>query len=150
MTPRLGTVPVRQGDIAKAKVLAELIAAGKSVLLPFSEGERYDLVIDDGNCFRRVQAKLAWSDDAGSTFLFNTSSFDWRVRKHRGYAGEAELFGVYYPGNGRCYLVPVEKVREGRARLRLLPTRNGQSLRIKWAHDYEFRADSSEDRAVAS
>lgn len=45
------------GDASTAMVLARLVQTGKLVLLPFSENQRYDLVIDEGDRFVRVQCK---------------------------------------------------------------------------------------------
>jgi hypothetical protein len=52
-----GHHPKRVGDISQAKVMAALVAAGKAVLFPFGENTRYDLVIDEGGRFVRLQCK---------------------------------------------------------------------------------------------
>lgn len=38
-------------------ILARLVQAGKMVLVPFGENQRYDLLIDEGDVFVRVQCK---------------------------------------------------------------------------------------------
>jgi hypothetical protein len=128
------------GNISTAQVMAALIRMGKFVLLPFGEGRRYDLVVeeDDGR-FVRVQCKTGriWR----GAIWFAASSVDSRsgdkvIRK--GYAGEADWFGVYCPANGKSYLVPVADVPSNGAALRLEPPRNGQQKHIRWAKDYEI------------
>ena len=49
--------PKRVCDISQAKVMAALVAVGRSILLPFGENTRYDLVIDEGGRFVRLQCK---------------------------------------------------------------------------------------------
>ena len=39
--------PTAKGKTTEAKILAELVEAGKSVLIPWGE-ERYDLALDEG------------------------------------------------------------------------------------------------------
>ncbi|MFN2640513.1 MAG: group I intron-associated PD-(D/E)XK endonuclease [Actinomycetota bacterium] len=56
---------------------------------------------------------------------------------HRAYKGEADLFGVYSPDNGGVNLVPVDAVGNRLGSLRVDPTRNNQSEKIRWARDYE-------------
>jgi hypothetical protein len=53
------------------------------------------------------------------------------------YEGQADLFGVYCPANDRVYLVPVEECGTREAALRIEPTRNNQSKRVRWANEYE-------------
>jgi PD-(D/E)XK endonuclease len=47
------------GDITEAVVLAEFLRAGFPVLLPFGDNRRYDLVVEAGGRFLRVQCKTA-------------------------------------------------------------------------------------------
>jgi len=51
--------PKLVGDATEAMAIARLVQAGKNVLLPFGENRRYDLVIDEGDHFVRVQCKTA-------------------------------------------------------------------------------------------
>lgn len=46
-----------KGDIAEAKVLSALIGAGYTVLRPFGDNEKYDLVIESKGQFYKVQVK---------------------------------------------------------------------------------------------
>jgi hypothetical protein len=47
------------GDTTEAVVMAEFVKAGFPVLIPFGENHRYDLVIEAGGRFLRVQCKTA-------------------------------------------------------------------------------------------
>lgn len=113
------------GDISEGMVLAELLKAGKRVLLPFGERHKYDLVIDDGGTFTRVQCKTGRL--RRDTIIFSTSSVvrDSQTKKHtkRYYTrDEIDMYGVYCPENHRVYLVPVDDVAKTEGRLRVGPS----------------------------
>jgi hypothetical protein len=76
---------------------------------------------------------------------FHPCSVDSRSEKGRcirkGYAGEADLFGVYCRELQKCYLVPVEDVPTTACCLRIDPPRNGQRNGIRWADGYEIRPE---------
>jgi hypothetical protein len=123
-----------------------LALQGKTVLLPLGDFQRYDLVIDEGGRFLRVQCKLAQLTNGA--VHFHPCSIDSRSEPGRcvrkGYVGEVDLFGVYCPEVKKCYLVPVEVAPATGCYLRIAPTRNGQKRGIRWAVDYEMRADQVE------
>ena len=84
-------------------MLNGLVHHGFSVLMPFGEGMPYDLAIDLGDAFVRVQCKTAWAK--GGCLIFNTHATD-HGRGASSYRGRADIFGVYFPGNSGVYLVP--------------------------------------------
>jgi hypothetical protein len=118
--------------------MAALLQVYESVLIPFGNGRRYDLVVDDDGKFLRVQCKTGHI--RSGAILFNSSS----MHAHRGgtrrdYRGQAELFGVYCPQNRKVYLVPVEDVGERMGSLRLEPAKNNQQAGVRWADKYEVK-----------
>lgn len=124
------------GNTGEAKVLAALVERGFDVLVPFGEGQPYDLVIHlGGNEFLRVQCKTAWPRQG--CILFNSASTD-HGRGALSYVGLADIFGVYFPPHKSVYLVPIEAVARFEGRLRLEPTRNNQRRRIRQAADFEI------------
>ncbi len=129
------------GEISRWQIVAALTRRRKQLLAPMGDHLRYDLVIDDGGTFLRVQCKTGRLRNG--TVSFPTCSIDSRSKPgttvRRSYRGEVELFGVYCPDNGKCYLVPVEKVGPNECRLRIDPPRNGQKTHIHWAEDYEIK-----------
>ena len=129
------------GDASEAMIIARLVQAGKMILLPFGENHRYDLVLDEGDRFIKVQCKTGRLKNG--VVLFPTCSTTYHFPKNqpstfyqRDYAKDADLFGVYCPDNDSVYLVPVAEVGKRAASLRLEPSRNGQAKRIRWAKDY--------------
>ena len=120
--------------------MAALIRLGKQVLLPIGKAARYDLVVDEGDRFIRIQVKTGRFAQGAVWFCGSSVHVSWDGRaraRRRGYRGECELFAVYCPDLSRCYFVPVEAVGIGSSALRIEPTRNGQSKGVRWARDYE-------------
>src|SRR5262245_64116192 len=95
------------GNKSEAIVLAALVHAGYSPLLPFGGGGPYDLVVDDGSRFLRVQCKTGRL--IRGAVVFPTSTWV-RANKSRSYHGYADYFGVFCPDNGEVDFVPVDDV----------------------------------------
>lgn len=124
-----------RGNEGEAAVLHALIAHGVDVLIPFGEGQPYDLAADLAGQLLRIQCKTAWAN--GGCLQWNTHSTD-HGRGPLSYVGRADIFGVYFPSSGSVYLVPVVEVGRSEGRLRLEPTRNNQRRRVRLARDYEI------------
>jgi hypothetical protein len=138
-----GRHPKTIGDQTTAMVLARLVQVYPQVLLPFGENQRYDLVVEDGNKFLRVQCKTGRLRDGAVRFA--TCSVTYHHPNNRGmltykhdYRGAADLFGIYCPETNAVYVVPVDQVGKRLGTLRVEPTRNNQSKKIRWARDYEL------------
>ena len=130
------------GDRTEAIVMAALLQVYESVLIPFGNGRRYDMVVDSGSRFLRIQCKTGRLRKGAVEF--NTHSQDPKNRGGRGvgYRGQIELFGVHCPETGKVYLVPAEDVAENHGYLRVEPPRNGQLRGIRMAEKYEVRPDN--------
>jgi hypothetical protein len=114
-------------------VLAALVRCGFWPLLPFGGGRPYDIVVDDGVKFLRVQCKTGRL--IRGAVVFPTSTW-CRANKSRSYRGYADYFGVFCPDNGQVYFVPVGDVPDRTANLRVAPPRNGQTQGLRWGKDY--------------
>ncbi|MBM3667459.1 MAG: hypothetical protein FJW90_08285 [Actinobacteria bacterium] len=136
--PSESSHPVDVGLRTEAHITGELVRRGYTVLLPFGVNQRYDLVLDDGGRFVRVQCKTGRLRHG--VVLFSGISVRCNTREilTRGYEGEVELFLISCPDNDRIYAVPIEEVTGGCGSLRVAPTRNGQRRRVRWARDYEL------------
>lgn len=137
---RAGLHTKSKGDVCEAYVMARLLELGFTVLRPVGDNCRYDLVIERGGDFKRVQCKTAtWGDVHHRSILFASCSTNWLQRAgKRGYYGEADFFGVYFPPLRKTYLVPVNDFGHTQVRLRLAPARNGQLTGVRFASDYEL------------
>ena len=125
-----------KGDTCEGIVMATLLRLGKPILLPFGENLRYDLVVDEDGKFTRIQCKSGLLKNGVISFRTCSSHYH-RGGTSRDYRGEADLFGVYCPQNGKVYLIPVEDAPGRRCHLRVDSTRNNQAKGIRLASDYE-------------
>jgi hypothetical protein len=125
-----------KGNAAEAAVLNAFVQRGFDVLVPFGEGQPYDLVVHlPGDKFLRVQCKNArW--DRGCV-VFNGRTTD-HGRGRLSYRGLADAFGVFDADLSIVYVVPVADVPGYEGRLRVRPTRNNQRLKVRHAREYEI------------
>jgi len=141
--PKGAIHPKLVGDRSAAMVLARLLEIYEVVLLPFGENQRYDLVIDTGTDFIRVQCKTGRLENGVIRFNACSSTYHHPNRasgqpyRHH-YRGAADMFGVYCRGNDKVYLVPVEDIGKRLGTLRIERTLNSQAQRVRWAGDYEI------------
>ncbi len=133
----------KKGEVAECIILAKLVELGYECLIPWGHDHRYDIAIDDEGTLIRIQCKAArYTEDSGC-LEFNTAITYARVggKPHlrKGYRGEADYFGVYFPDNGKVYLIPVDDVPScSKGRLRLEAAKNNQEKGVKWAKNYEI------------
>jgi len=128
------------GDHSTLAIMYALRSVGYELLLPFGENTRYDLVIDDGGAFSRVQCKTGRVRNGAIVFA-TASTYahhpNPKVRR-RGYEGEIDFFAVFCPDTGGVYLVPIRGLpTRSSAMVRVEPARNGQVRGIRHAAQYE-------------
>jgi hypothetical protein len=122
--------------MAEAALLNAFVERGLCVLVPFGEGQPYDLVVHlPTNDFLRVQCKTARAIEG--CLEFNSRTTD-HGRGRLLYLGLADMFGVYFTPTQAVYLVPVSDISTFFVRLRLTPTLNNQRRGVRLAADYEF------------
>jgi hypothetical protein len=122
------------GDISQAAVMTALLKAGKSVLVPWGDRERYDLVVDDNGSFSRIQAKTGRVTPDGAAVVFRTCNYVNGRYEH--YTGQIESFGVYCPELETVYIVPIGVTGRTHCKIRLIPAKNGQRIGVRMAEDY--------------
>lgn len=133
------------GEHSEAVIRAKLVEIGYGVFIPLGDNLRCDLLIEDveGN-FWRVQCKTGWLGNEGAFIDFATASSYYHTRAgktghgRKGYQEEIDYFAVYYPDTRGVYLVPIDHMPSANARLRLVPTANGQEKHVRWAKEYEL------------
>ncbi|MGH2937901.1 MAG: group I intron-associated PD-(D/E)XK endonuclease [Solirubrobacterales bacterium] len=134
-----------RGNAAEAAVLHALVKRGLDVFVPFGSGYPFDLAVYVPEAgFLRVQCKRGWA--LRGCVVFNAYSTD-HGSGPRGYAGLADLFGVYFPDSEKVFLAPIGAVAASEGRLRFEAPRNKQRKRIRMAADYEI--DTWTDRRLA-
>ena len=76
-----------KGTLTESKILAAFVEAGYLVSLPFGDGHKYDLIIDDGRHLQRVQCKTGRVRKG--SLLFNACSFSGNAGTRRDYKDAA-------------------------------------------------------------
>jgi hypothetical protein len=116
-------------------VLSTLLQVGQRPLLPFGDGNPYDLALDQDGELRRIQCKTGRL--VRGSVVFATTRYTGR--KHRTYQDcEIDYFGVHCPGTDAVYLVPISDVGpHTSAYLRVEPPKNNPAKGVRWARDYE-------------
>lgn len=141
----------QKGLIAETAIIHECAKLGVPVSRPLDD-QRYDLVLDLTSDLLRVQCK--WATRHGDVVQIRCRTCR-RGREgliHRSYRnGEIDAIAAFCAGTGDCYLLPADlSVERSMVQLRLCPTRNNQSVGIRWASDFVFAARLSGLRGGSS
>jgi hypothetical protein len=116
------------------------VRRGHRVLVPFGTNHRYDLAIDTGRRFLRVQCKTGRLRNGRICFRTASTRANTLRAFTRAYDGEIDLFLVYCPETDRVYAVDIEEAAASQGTLRVSPTANGQARGVRWAADHELPA----------
>ncbi len=136
----LNSHPVEVGQRTEAVILAEFVRRGYRVLSPFGVNHRYDLVLDVGDRFLRVQCKTGRLHNGCVEFPTRSTRANRNGVFFRDYREEVDLFAVYCPALDRLYAVPVEVAPATACALRVDPAANNQARNVRWAADFELPA----------
>ena len=127
----------KRGQATEAIVKAEFLLHDIPVLVPEYDNESYDLVIEVGGEFLKIQAKTAYEHGSGKVRFETVST---RVRsdgyERDGYEGEIDYFAVFNPTRQETYLVHVTDAATGKMEIRYEPTKNNQRKGINWHEEY--------------
>ena len=130
--------PYQTGDKTEAIVLAELVKRDLDVAIPYSSGSRYDLLIDEGDRFNRVQVKTGRLKDGSVRFNTKSSTNSMTKCIEDDYHGDVDSFIVYCPDNEGLYYVPIDDVGTSEMWIRVEEAKNGQTNGINFAEEYRF------------
>jgi hypothetical protein len=130
------------GEASEAKILSELKSLGLTVLTPFGDNAKYDMVYDHNGKFNRVQVKTGRKKDTG-VIQFKTQTTGHNVSDgvyHKGYTDtEIDQFAVHCPETDSCYLIDVNDAPSTAMSLRTEPTNNCQTKGVNMAEDFELK-----------
>ena len=142
----LGPTKKQLGERSQAHIIARLLEMEYTVLTPYGDSSRYDLVIEDADGkFLRVQCKTAWMEAGDASIQFAATSLRSRSTNGKvaysraGYVGQVDYFAVYSHELHKVYLIPANQIGEAtRMRLRLTASKNNQQKGVKWAKEFEI------------
>ena len=124
-----------KGNLSEAVIAARLLESGYIVCVPIGGGHRYDMVIDTGDGFKKIQVKTARLYNGN--IMFNTCSNN-KGRGRKSYHGDIDMFGVYCPELAECYLVPVELTGRSLMSLRINPPKNNQTKGVNFKDKFRI------------
>ena len=128
-----------QGEITELQVAEAFLALGYQVCKPLVSDSRYDFIVDINHNLYRIQVKTSSLSTDGDYIEFKTQSSHTNTQKtvYHSYSSEdVDYFATVY--HHQCYLVPINKVGSRSFRLRLKPTKNGQTKNINFAKDFKL------------
>jgi hypothetical protein len=136
--PKPSAHPVDIGQRSEAAILAAFIERGFEVLLPWGTNHRYDMVLDLGDRFLRIQCKTGRLKNGAVEFSARSIRSNTITTLMRSYVGEIDYFAVYCPANRGIYVVPCDETTRNNVYLRIDAATNNQHKRIRWAAGYEL------------
>ncbi|WP_415379808.1 group I intron-associated PD-(D/E)XK endonuclease [Halosimplex sp. TS25] len=129
--------PKERGEKSEAAVIYELIRRDITVLEPFGDNERYDVVVEIDGTFHRIQIKTGRLEDGRIQFETRSSGTLTRKVEKEGYSGDIDYFAVYSPDMEETFIVPVADAPETTMGLRVEEAEK-QSPNINWAENYQI------------
>lgn len=130
----------QRGNITELECMLAFLKLGYNILTPYGDCERYDFVVDINNHFYRIQVKSANINHIEEGYIeFNTANKTTRNGKfirHAYTEDQIDYFMTAY--NNQTYLIPVNECSKTAKRLRFIPPKNGQTIGITFASDYEL------------
>lgn len=126
----------QKGDITELEIILAFTKLGYNVLLPYGDRNRYDLVVDTGNKFIRIQCKTATKKDNGNYYIISCKSSHRKNGKcvsHPYFKNEIDYFATTI--NKKQYLIPVEECNSSKI-LRISSPKNSQKKNITFADNY--------------
>ena len=126
----------RKGQIAELAVMAEAVARGYRVSIPYGEDAPYDLVVERNGQLERVQCKYVESD--GRVIIVRClCTNNWVDTRYT--PATVDWIATYDHVSKRCFFVPSSMLGDdgrNRIHLRLVPSANNQTARVWWAQDF--------------
>ncbi len=131
-----------KGDLGVAKVHADLVSKGHTVLFPVTEHSAFDLVAYSAGRFTRVQVKYRTSR-AGSVTVHFRSVWADRHGTHIAPTDKSEIdvLAIYAPETDECYYLRPSEFRQS-VTLRILPSKNGQQRGVRSASEFRDLPDN--------
>ena len=129
----------QKGDIAEAYVTFLLKKNGFTVLIPWGEDNRYDLVSEKNGVFKRIQVKYVSTRNGGLEVAIRSVN-NYNIIHYS--SKDIDIIAAYSPEQNKVYLIPLNSVKNrSQVKLRLTPTINKQNKYVTMATKYENNFD---------
>ena len=130
------------GDITEAYITAKCLEMGWDVLKPYGDNKPYDLVIDKGNGFKKVQIKSCTKHNGCIVMWLQRVRFNSGKKIKSNYKeNELDYFATWDQETNVCYLINGDcGYDKPQLKLRIDKPKNNQVKGINWAKDFEINA----------
>ena len=127
------------GEITEQQVAIEFLKLGYLISKPLVQSSRYDFIVDINHKLYKVQVKTGTlKEESYIEFATSSSHTNTKGTINLSYsADDVDFFATMY--DGECYLIPHEVCAKRMQRLRIAPTKNGQTKGITFAKDYHLK-----------
>lgn len=127
------------GEITEQQVALEFLKLGYLVSKPLVQSSRYDFVVDINHKLYKIQVKTGTlKENAYIEFATCTSHTNTKGTINLAYSeNDVDFFATMY--EGECYLIPFQNCGKRAQRLRIVPTKNGQTKGVTFAKDYHLK-----------
>ena len=125
------------GEITEQEVALQFLKLGILISKPLVQSSRYDFIAEINNKLYKIQVKTSTVREEGSYFDFATSTSHTNSKGTLNISyteNDVDFFATMYLG--QCYLIPFKLCGKRNQRLRLIPTKNGQTKGITFAKDF--------------
>ena len=131
----------QSGDLSEMKFVVWCLERGLGVSIPVGDRLPYDVVVDVNGRLLKVQVKTGWrrSDSALEVTASSTTTENGKW-VYRSYEGKVDGIVCYDSQTYKFYYLKANQI-EGITRsisLRIKPTQNRQSRKVRLATDYEL------------
>lgn len=128
------------GEITEQQVALEFLKLGYLVSKPLVQSSKYDFVVDINHKLYKIQVKTGTlKENAYIEFATSTSHTNTKGTINLTYSeDDVDFFATMY--EGECYLIPIQNCGKRAQRLRIVPTKNGQTKGVTFAKDYHLKA----------
>lgn len=126
------------GEITEQQVALEFLKLGYLISKPLVQSSKYDFIVDINHNLYKIQVKTSsLKEDSYIEFATSTSHTNTKGTVNLNYsADDVDFFATMH--EGQCYLIPYKICGKRSQRLRLVPTKNGQTKGIVFAKDYHL------------
>jgi hypothetical protein len=136
----------QKGLQAELYVAHLLVRQGFTVLVPYGEDTRYDLVSEKNGIFKRIQVKYV-AQKGGALEVQLRSANNHQVIHYTPI--DVDVIAAFNPEDRKVYFIPLaETLNKSCLKLRLADCKNNQQRRVVWAADFENRFDLLEKESA--
>ena len=128
------------GEITEQQVALEFLKLGYMVSKPLVQSSKYDFIVDINHRLYKIQVKTGTAKENNSFIEFATSTSHTNTQGtiNLTYSkDDVDFFATMH--ENQCYLIPKEICGNRAQRLRLVPTKNGQTKGVVFAKDYRLQ-----------